>query len=324
MSRPTVAVVIPTLNEELHLARTLESVAAQTYVDVVEIIVADGGSADRTRAIAGEFDKVRIVHNAQRIQASGLNRALAVATADIVVRVDGHCVIADDYIERCVDALEGTGAAMVGGGMHPEPDNERNALLQRGIATAMLSRVGAGPARFHIGGAAGWVDTVYLGAYWREAALAVGGYSPDLPVNEDAEFAVRLKPRGGIWFDPEIRSTYSPRRNVTDLARQFYRYGRGRARTVMLHPREVRMRQLAAPVLVLGLLSSRRRTVAIAYAAVVAGRAAYEASKDPVVAPALALALPVMHLSWGVGFLQGIATDAGARVAPWRSGGTRN
>jgi len=316
MGRPTVSVVIPTLNEELHLARTLESVASQTYTEVVETIVADGGSTDRTREIARGFDKVRVIDNPERIQATGLNRALAVATADVVVRVDGHCVIAPDYIERCVDALEGTGAAMVGGGMHPVADAEGTGSLPRSIATAMESRVGAGPARFHVGGAAGWVDTVYLGAYWRESALEVGGYSPTVAVNEDAEFAIRLKPRGGIWFDPDIRSTYSPRQTLSALAQQFYRYGRGRATTVVLHPRQVRLRQLAAPMLVLGLLSRRRRTVAIAYGMVVAGRAACEASRDPVAAPALALALPVMHLSWGVGFLQGIATAAGARVAP--------
>ncbi len=174
-----------------------------------------------------------------------------------------------------------------------------------------------------MGGDAGWVDTVYLGAYRLGDARAVGGYAEDVGVNEDAEFAIRMAERGGVWFDPTIRSTYLPRDSFRAVARQFYRYGRGRANTVVRHPRQVRLRQLAAPMLVLGLLSRRRRTVAIAYGVVVAGRAACEASKDPLVAPALALALPVMHLSWGVGFLQGIATAAGARVTR-RAGITGN
>ena len=69
-----------------------------------------------------------------------------------------------------------------------------------------------------------------------------------------------------------------------------------------------------APALVLGLLSSRRREVAIAYGVLVLSRALYELGTDPEAAAGLALALPVMHLSWGVGFLGGLA----ARPQPLR------
>jgi GT2 family glycosyltransferase len=309
MGRPTVSVVIPTLNEECHLARTLDAVAAQTYADVIEILVADGRSTDRTRQIATRRQGVRVIDNPERIQAAGLNHALAAARGEIVVRVDGHCVIAPDYVERCVAALEATGAAMVGGGMHPAPEAGSKTRIQRGIAVAMSSRVGGGPARFHVGGSAGWVDTVYLGAFWADTARQIGGYASDLAVNEDAEFAIRMRTQGGIWFDPGIHSTYAPRTSLHELARQFYRYGVGRSVTARRHPTQVKVRQLAAPALVLGLLSGQRRTVALAYAAMVAARAAYEATKDPEVAPAMAVALPVMHVSWGLGFLHGLITS---------------
>ena len=45
----------------------------------------------------------------------------------------------------------------------------------------MRSRLGAGPARFHVGGPAGWVDTVYLGAYRLADARAIGGYAEEWP-----------------------------------------------------------------------------------------------------------------------------------------------
>jgi glycosyltransferase involved in cell wall biosynthesis len=307
MTQPTVSVVIPTYNEEEHLARTLESIVGQTYPGIVEVLVADGRSTDRTRAIAGAFATVRIVDNPRRIQAAGLNQALAVAKGDVIVRVDGHCVLAPDYVEACVAALESSGAAMVGGGMHPVPSGRGTPRAQRGIAVAMGSRVGAGPARFHQASAsAGWVDTVYLGAYRAAHARAIGGYADDMTVNEDAEFAIRMRAHGGIWFDPSIRSTYTPRSTFSSLARQFYRYGQGRATTARRHPLQVRPRQLVAPALVVGLLSTRRRQVAAAYAALVLARATYELGRDPEGAAALALALPVMHLSWGVGFLRGL------------------
>ena len=306
---PSVTVVVPTYNEQQHLQHTLQSIGAQTYGNIVEILVVDGRSTDATRRIAGEFESVRIVDNPDRIQAAGLNRALAVAQGEVVVRVDGHCVLADDYVQACVAALEETSAAMVGGGMIPAASMTRFPITQRGIASAMGSRLGAGPARFHTGGSAGWVDTVYLGAYRSADARAIGGYASDMAVNEDAEFAIRMRPRGGIWFDPRIRSTYTPRSTFPSLARQFYRYGRGRATTALRHPGQVRVRQLVAPALVVGLLSGRRRAVATAYASLVLARAAYELTRDPGGAPALAIALPVMHLSWGFGFLQGLVAQ---------------
>ncbi len=71
------------------------------------------------------------------------------------------------------------------------------------------------------------------------------------------------------------------------------------------YPDSLRLRQLAAPLLVLGLLSPWRRRVALAYLAVVVVASGIEMGRDPAPAAGLAVALPVMHLSWGVGFLVG-------------------
>jgi hypothetical protein len=175
--------------------------------------------------------------------------------------------------------------------------------VQEAIAAAMGSPIGAGPARFHASTEPGWVDTVYLGAFWAADARAVGGYAEDVGVNEDAEFAIRLAPLGGVWFDPDIRSIYAPRADLAAVARQFYRYGRSRAATVRRHPRSLSPRQLAAPALVLGLASRWRRPVLGAYTAVVVGwGVAGRSSRSPLAG----LVLPLMHLPWGAGFLVGL------------------
>ena len=314
MPSVSVSIVIPTYNEQHHLAATLASIDVQTYGHIIEIIVADGGSTDQTRAIALEHPMVVLVDNPGRIQSSGLNHALAQAKGDVIVRVDGHCILAGDYVERCVDALVTTGAAMVGGAMSPAPGVHAGPTA-RAIASAMTSRLGVGPARFHSGGEAGWVDTVYLGAYRRDDVELVGGYAEDVGVNEDAELAIRLQPHGGIWFDPTIRSSYTPRPNLQAVARQFYRYGRSRAITARRHPAQVRARQLAAPALVLGLLSRHRRVVAAAYGSTVVAHACAELLRDPVAAPSFAVVLPVMHLTWGFGFLQGLVSPPHAATA---------
>ena len=303
MTQPTVTVAIPVLNEEHHIDACLDAVAAQTYPGIVEVLVVDGGSTDTTRALVLARDgDVRLLHNPRRIQAAALNVALAEAAGDITVRVDGHCIIAPDYVARCVEALEETGAAMVGGAMTPQGSG----WLQEGIAAAMTSPAGVGPARFHVGGQPGWVDTVYLGAYPTALARRVGGYQEDVGVNEDAELAFRMQPHGGIWFDPAIRSTYAPRASIRAVVRQFYRYGRSRAATVRRHPDALAPRQLAAPLLLLGLVSPWRKPVAAAYGAVVLAAAGRQLARRPRSAAGFTLALPAMHLPWAAGFLAGV------------------
>lgn len=306
---PTVTVVIPVLDEELHLAACLAAVQAQTYPSIVEILVVDGGSSDRTVEIAASSGAT-VLRNPRRIQAAGLNIALAQARGEVFVRVDGHCRIAADYVQRSVDALCRTGAALVGGAMTPIA----NSFRQRGIAVAMTSAFGAGPARFHLGGEAGWVETVYLGCCRTSDARAVGGYAEDVGVNEDAEFALRIDRLGGVWFDPAIRSTYVPRTSLRAVGRQFFRYGRSRAATVRRHPRSVRWRQLSPPLLVFGIASPRRRGVLTAYLGVLGVAVVLDGRRAGWATPVYAAVLPVMHVTWGVGFLAGLV------VGPPRSG----
>lgn len=299
---PSVTVAVPALNEADHIEACLASVAAQTYPAITEVLVIDGGSEDNTRSLAAAFPKVRLMDNPRRIQATALNLAIDHGRGEVLVRVDGHCELAPDYVERCVRALEATGAAMVGGAMDPVGEG----MIGKGIAAALTSRLGAGPARFHTGGASGFVDTVYLGAFRRQLAHEAGGYAEDMATNEDAEFAVRMRPSGGIWFDPAIRSTYTPRRSLRGLARQFYRYGRGRATTVRRHPGSLSPRQLAAPALVVGLFSPWRLGVIGAYTVLVAGRSLMRVRHDGPATVGFLLAMPAMHLPWGAGFLLGL------------------
>jgi succinoglycan biosynthesis protein ExoA len=313
MTTPTVSVVIPTYREEGHVEACLAAVARQTYPKVVEVLVVDGRSDDRTRELALATGAT-VLDNPRRIQAAALNVGLEAAKGDVIVRVDGHCVIADDYVERCVEVLEATGAAVVGGAMTPVATTP----TQRAIAMAMSSPLGAGPARFHIGGAAGWVDTVYLGAYRTAEALAIGGYATDVGVNEDAEFAHRMRTRGGVWFDPAIRSTYVPRDSVRSVARQFWRYGRSRAMTARRHPSSVTARQLVAPALVIGLALPTRRVVAPLYLMAVLAVVVRGTRRIGLDALRLGAILPTMHLSWGLGLLAGVARGRPRDAAPRR------
>jgi glycosyltransferase involved in cell wall biosynthesis len=306
-----VTVALPVLNESAHIERCLRAVVEQTYPRILEILVVDGGSDDATREIAARFPGVRIVDNPARFQSAGLNLALRDARGDILVRIDGRTVVAPDYVDRCVEALTRSGASLVGGPLEPRGTT----WIERAVGAALTSTLGAGPARFrNARSSAAWTDIVYLGAARVDVLRRLGGYDEDFATNEDGELLHRLGGDGGVWFDPTIRSTYRPRDSFLGFMKQYFLYGTGRAATVHKYPGSLRLRQLAAPLLVLGLLSPWRRTVALAYLAVVAVGSGREMRHDPAGGAGMAVALPAMHLSWGVGFLVGWSR----RYLPWR------
>jgi len=306
----TVSIILPVLNEAAQLERCLRSVAEQGYPAIIEVVVADGGSSDDTRSVASAFANVLVVDNPRRIRPAGLNAAIAAATGEVIVRVDARTAIAPDYVERCVAALERSGAAVVGGQMRYEAENAR----QRGIVAAMTSRLGAGPAAFRReGGHPRFVDTVYLGAFRAGTVREMGCYDEWSGGNEDAELAWRAQGFGGAYLDPSIKSFYLGRDGLRPLARQFYRYGHNRARTIRKHPGSVSYRQLAVPALFAGLLSPWRRRVLVTYIAGVLVRAALELVTDPPAVPTMLAAFPTMHAAWGLGFARGILRRPGSQ-----------
>jgi glycosyltransferase involved in cell wall biosynthesis len=301
---PPVSVVVPVRDAAGQLGACLDAVAGQQYDGPVEVLVVDGGSSDGTRSLACGYPGVRVLDNARGSRPAGMNVGVRAASGEIVVRVDARTVIEPDYVRSCVEVLERTGAAMVGGPMRLVASTP----AERGIAEAMGSRLGGGTARFRRRDPlAGPTDTVYLGAYRRELILALGGYDEDFGGNEDAELAFRAGQAGGVWLDPAIRSSYATRPSLAELFGQYRRYGTSRAGTIRKHPASLSPRQLAVPALVAGLLSPWRRAVLAAYLVVLGGRTLVLAASDPAAAPSFAAAIPVMHAGWAVGLWRGLA-----------------
>jgi cellulose synthase/poly-beta-1,6-N-acetylglucosamine synthase-like glycosyltransferase len=215
-----------------------------------------------------------------------------------------------------VAIIQATDAANVGG----IQESVGEGFMQRAVAIAQATPLGVGDARYRLGGDPGEVDTVYLGVFRREALEAVGGFDPTFERNQDYELNWRLRRAGlKVWFDPRLRVRYAPRDSLPALARQYYDYGRWKRTMLRLHPSSVRLRQLAAPTLVVGLLLSAILAVtgasgwAIvvpgAYVAAIASTTIYELGKrKSLAALGLLLAIPTMHLSWGMGFLTGQTT----------------
>jgi glycosyltransferase involved in cell wall biosynthesis len=317
---PAVSVIIPILNEELHLAEAVERVLAQEYVGDLEVVLALGPSTDGTDAIAEALaaadPRIRTVPNPSGRTPEALNAAIGASTHPVVVRVDGHSILPPDYIAIAVRTLAETGADNVGGLMAAEGTTE----FERAVARAMTSRFGVGGAAFHTGGEAGPVDTVYLGVFRREALDRVGGYDPAFTRAQDWEMNHRIRQSGGVvWFTPDLHVIYRPRPNAKRLARQYFEYGRWRRRVVREHPGTLNARYLAAPAAVLGVSLGTAAAVAslvgpawlrlgllapLGYATAVIGASAVTGSGlDASARLRLPLVYATMHGAWGLGFL---------------------
>lgn len=300
----------------------LASIYQQSYPrDKMEVIIADGLSTDNTHQEIQSFIEihqdlsVRVVDNPQRIIPAGLNQAISAAKGEILVRLDAHSMPAEDYVLRCVEALESGLGDNVGGLWEIQPGGE--AWQARAIAGAASHPLGVGDARYRVGGQAQAVDTVPFGAFQSSLIDRVGPFDETLLTNEDYEFNTRIRQLGGsIWFDPAIRSKYIARDNLSSLARQYWRYGFWKSRMLRRFPTTFRWRQLP-PVFVISfpllailsiwfwwarwllILEIAVYTIALLFVGI---QLALK-QRDLALIVGVPLAIATMHFSWGTGFI---------------------
>ncbi len=322
--RPFVTIAMPCLNEARFIEACLTSVRRQDYpADRYEVLVADGGSTDGTREIIARMSaddpRIRLVENPERIQAPAMNRMIHAALGDVIVRMDVHCEYADDYVRQCVDALERTGADNVGGAQR----SRSKTFFQRALCAALESPLGVGGAKYRGADYEGFVDTVFLGAFRRRVFETVGLYDPNAITNEDAELNQRILAVGGkVFLSRDVVVHYYPRDSFESLARQYFKYGRGRARTLLKMGRFLSVRPALPFLLVCG-GATLIATSAVqpftpfafgGYAVVTLLEAARVGRKAGVLAiPVVWAIFPVLHVSHGLGFGAGLLRYARRR-----------
>lgn len=106
MTLPTISLIVTTYNWPQALARVLSGVALQTYQQL-EVIIADDGSKDETATLINEFRKnfpFPLIHCWQPDEgfraAMCRNKAVAKATGDYIIFIDGDCVPLPDFVAR--------------------------------------------------------------------------------------------------------------------------------------------------------------------------------------------------------------------------------
>ena len=309
---PAVSVVLPVLNEELHLANAVQSILSQDYAGELEIILALGPSKDKTNEIAERLasadKRILLVKNPSGRTAAGLNLALNKSTNPVIVRVDAHAQIQQNYISLAIEIMKSSGAVNVGGIMGAQGVS----VFEKAVARAMRSSLGVGASRFHTGGESGYVDTVYLGVFLRAAVIALGGFDERFIRAQDWELNYRLRQAGGkIFFDPRLHVIYRPRSSVKALAKQYFEYGRWRRVVSRRHKGTINYRYLAPPFslvtalmsIVLALTLNKLFIIPAAIYGIFLILASLLTGKGITERILLPIVLFTMQMSWGLGFL---------------------
>lgn len=308
-----VLIVIPTLNEERHVGEVLDAIAGFAERAGGLIVVADGGSQDATRAIvrrkAMADPRIRLLDNPRRLQAAAVNLAVEQFGdgMDWILRLDAHSAYPDDFGNILLAEAARTGADSVVVSMQAEGTGP----MQRIIADAQNSRIGNGGSAHRLAGGGAWVEHGHHALIRTSAFRNVGGYDESFSHNEDAELDRRLIAAGHrIWLTGMTRLTYFPRRGIRPLMRQYYNFGRGRARNLIKHDARPGRRQavvaLLAPALALALLTPLHPLLALPLIvwllACLAGGVAIALQTRRPAGLVSGFVAGLMHLAWSAGF----------------------
>lgn len=252
-AKTLVSIVIPCLNEERYITALLDALAAQDYGPLdIEVLVADGGSTDATRALLGgyisPFRRLELVDNPKRITASGLNAGMDAARGDCWIIIGAHSLVRADFVRASVEALQRTRAACVGGPIETIGEGD----VGRAIAAAMSSPFGVGNAKFRYAETEAEVDTVPFGCYHGAVWDILGRFDETVDGADDDSYNARLIEAGGrIVLVPAIRSSYFSRRTLGALAKQYWAYGAAKG-TLLARGRPLRPRHFVPAAMVTG------------------------------------------------------------------------
>ena len=260
-----VSIIIPIYNEKKYIRQLLNSLLKQDYPkDRFEILLIDGSSEDGTREeikrimdSSPEFShlSILVLDNPDRIVPCALNIGIKEAKGKYIIRMDAHSEYAPDYVSKCVEWLEKSNIANVGGPITSLSGSD--SFIARAICLGLSHAFGVGNSKFRTSQKAEYVDTVTFGAWPKRIFTEVGLFDERLIRNQDIEFNARIRQGGGkIYLTPEIQSYYHCRDSLGGLWRQNFENGKWVVYTKAVAPYTLSWRHFIPFVFVASLIGS--------------------------------------------------------------------
>jgi succinoglycan biosynthesis protein ExoA len=211
-------IVIPTLDEQRRIVEVIETLRSDPACARALIVVADGGSKDRTLALVKELaskdENLEMIDASPRGIPGGINLAVRMfgGSRKLLVRIDAHAQYPKHYVSRLINTLLAERADLVVVRMRAQGET----CFEMAAATAQNTFLGTGGAPHRIGARSGWVDHGHHALFLLGKFMGIGGYdeffdNKKLRSAEDVDFDARLCDSGGrIWLANDIEVTYFP------------------------------------------------------------------------------------------------------------------
>ncbi len=313
-----IIVVVPVLNEADHIEHCLaDLLSGDAALSACQIIVADGGSQDGTQRIVSELQEkwpnVSLIDNPKKLQAAGVNAGAMAASPerDILIRCDAHSAYPPRFLLDVAAKLVELDCDSVVVPMDARPNG--TGCFAKSNAWIVDTPLGSGGSAHRGGQKSLFVDHGHHAAFWRARFLGLGGYDEAFSHNEDAEYDARLRADGGkIWLEAGLRIGYFPRASAKGLYKQYWGYGRGRARNIRKNGQMPRLRQLIPVIHVIALSISVLAALVIPWTLIyplfygmvlLLTSLAMVARHKSLCALWSGVCVGVMHLAWGSGFI---------------------
>jgi glycosyltransferase involved in cell wall biosynthesis len=254
-----VSLIMPVLNEEASVITTLESVLNQDRKPS-EIIIADGGSTDRTVALIRSFNThgipIRVVPNSKIFPGAGRNAAIRHARHELIAATDFGVILDARWLAEIVSPLERDPSVdVVAGLVRPNVTNAFESYVAAVLHTwNCLKPDDFSPEEIQKLLAQhpplpGGNSVAFRKPIWER----VGGFPDWLRTGEDKLFAKKVYRIGGkVTVSLGAVVQYDPRDCLAKVFRQFYGYGKGNAQSRQASNAFVKL--VAKSVAALGLL----------------------------------------------------------------------
>jgi len=201
--RYSVSVIIPTYNEEASIQGTIESALNLDYDDLIEVIVVDDGSNDRTgeivRRLGEKYSKIVLVDKKNSGKADSINQAIKIARGELIAVIDADSYPSRDSLSKMVGFFDEEGVGVVTTRvLVRNPSNFIQVLQTIEYKVIAFTRV-----------LLGFLDAIYvtpgpLALYKKSALQKVGGFDVR-NMTEDIEITWHL-----IFEGYKVRMSFLP------------------------------------------------------------------------------------------------------------------
>jgi cellulose synthase/poly-beta-1,6-N-acetylglucosamine synthase-like glycosyltransferase/peptidoglycan/xylan/chitin deacetylase (PgdA/CDA1 family)/spore germination protein YaaH len=231
---PLVTMLVPAFNEEMVIARTVSSILDGGYKNL-EVIVINDGSTDNTAGVAEMLAKkdprVKLLTKPNGGKAHAANAGLAIAKGEFVIAVDADTIVMPGAVTYLVSHFVDPKITAVCGNV--EVGNVRS-WLTKFQAIEYVTSQNFDRRAFAILNCVAVVPGA-LGAWRREAVLAVGGYSTD-SLTEDADLTLTILRAGGkIAYEPRAIGRTEAPESIGGLLKQRFRWTYGTYQCLFKH-----------------------------------------------------------------------------------------